>query len=138
MPDPDITANLGALARSRAELTDLDRTTEELRVARAELLAEQTRLFEAGAITRAEALATRIDRTDERITDARGRRDDLLGTIGGISDELITAFTPESLVATLDGRRPVAMLPVRIETRFDSSHQAPHPRVPGPAAHRRP
>ncbi len=121
MPDPDITSNLGALARSRAELTDLDRTTEELRITRAELLAEQTRLLEAGAITRAEALATRIDRTDERITDAHSRRDDLLGTIGGISDELITVFTPESLVATLDGRRPVAMLPVRIETRFAST-----------------
>src|SRR5680860_806763 len=109
------------MARSRAELTDLDRATEELRLARAQLVAERARLFETGASTRAEALATRIERTDERITDARNRRDDLLGAISGISDELITAFNPESLVATLDGRRPVAMLPVRLETRFDSA-----------------
>ena len=121
MPDPDISANLGSLARFRNELSDHDRATEELRLARAALVAEQEWLFETGASARAEVLTARIERTDARITEARSRRDELLGEITHLSDELLTTFDPESLVATLDGRRPVAMLPVRLETRFDSA-----------------
>ncbi|MET0999598.1 MAG: hypothetical protein ABWX73_12845 [Marmoricola sp.] len=120
MPDPDISASLGAIARSRVELTDLDRATEELRLARAELVSEQARLLEEGANTRAEALADRIKRTEARITESRLRRDELLGAITDISDSIVSDFNPEILIATLDGRRPVAMLPVRLETRFDS------------------
>ena len=48
------------------------------------------------------------------------RKPAAVGSLRDDSNGLLVRFTPESLTATLDGRHPVAMLPVRIETRFDS------------------
>jgi hypothetical protein len=120
VPEPDIRVDLRDMERTRSSLVAHDRTMEDVRLTRAGLIARRDALLEAGALDRAVELDTRIERADEDLARGRVRRDTLIGEITGLSDGLVSRFHPESLVATLDGRRPVAMLPVRIETRFAS------------------
>ena len=51
------------------------------------------------------------------IGQSTGRRT-LFGQLGTLSEDLVTALSPEELITTLDGRHPVALLPVRIEARY--------------------
>ena len=120
MPEPDITVDLRAIDRTRSILVSHDREVEDLRLTRAEFVAKRDALREAGDLDRAAELDRRVELADEDLSRGRARRDDLIGQISELSDGLLTRFDPEALVATLDGLRPVAMLPVRIETRFAS------------------
>lgn len=122
MPGPDLAAGLTELAKQRARLAAHDRTTEEIRVARASLADRLLQLQEAGGSATAMTDVTRrLHAAEQELEAARGRRGALLDAITHVSDGLVAAATqPEDLVATLDGRHPVAMLPVRLETRFDS------------------
>ncbi|HET6625083.1 MAG TPA: hypothetical protein VFG63_01725 [Nocardioidaceae bacterium] len=121
MPEPDIVTDLRAIGRTRDTLTSHDRAVEDLRVARAALLTTRDTLVAAGAEGPAADLGRRIERLDADLLAGRERRAQLLDEIGELSDRLLRARGPEALVATLDGRRPVAMLPVRLETRFETA-----------------
>ena len=121
MPENDISGGLRDIERTRSTLATHDRAVEDLRLTRAALVDERDGLLETGATSRAAALDRRIALAEDKLAQERKRREGLLDRIGEISDGLVTLFDPEALVATLDGRRPVAMLPVRIETRFASA-----------------
>ncbi|HET7736906.1 MAG TPA: hypothetical protein VFK52_13085 [Nocardioidaceae bacterium] len=119
MPGPDITRELRELTRARDAVAEQDRALAEARLDRAAALAERDRLLATGDVRRAEAAAADLARVEERISGLREHLGDLAVDLAGVSDGLVVAFSPETLTATLDGRRPVAMLPVRIETRYD-------------------
>lgn len=118
MPGPDITSEMRDLARVRDLVADHDRAIEQARLSRASLLARRNDLLAAGDLRRAEAAAEDLQRADAEIVGLRNRRGSLVADVAGVSDRLIDVFSPETLTATLDGDRPVAMLPVRIETRY--------------------
>jgi len=120
MPEPDLTAALKTIGRTRALVADHERGIEDVRIDRAALVGSRDRLLEGGQVAKAEELTRRIDAADSRLVTLRDGRDDLLGRISDLSEGLLTHFTPELLTATLDGTHPVAMLPVRIETRFET------------------
>ncbi|MCW2848207.1 MAG: hypothetical protein JWR90_2181 [Marmoricola sp.] len=121
MPGPDLVADLQAIGRARVDVAEHERTIEETRIERAGLAERRDQLLAAGQVDRAESLAQRIEAAESRLGALQSGRADLLGQITDLSDGLLTVFTPESLTATLDGTRPVAMLPVRIETRFETA-----------------
>ncbi|RKN60021.1 hypothetical protein D7231_33630 [Streptomyces klenkii] len=121
MPEADPAGDLRKIGRTRNALAGLDRKLARLRIDRARLTARQDTFLGTGDITRAEEVARRIEGLDADIRAGRGARDGLVDDIAGLSDGLLAQFAPEVLVTTLDGRLPVAMLPVRIETRFDSA-----------------
>ena len=110
-----------ASQRTRSTLVTHDRAIEDLRLTRAGFIAERDAARSRPAASTASPSSTeRIERTDRDLTSGRDVRDSLVGEIADLSDRLVTRFDPEALVATLDGRRPVVMLPARIETRFEA------------------
>ncbi|WP_367140978.1 MULTISPECIES: hypothetical protein [Streptomyces] len=123
MPEADPATHLRKIGRTREALAGIDRKLARLRIDRARLTARQNSFLGAGDVTRAEEVARRIERLDADILAGRGTRDGLVDDIGDLSDGLLAQVSPEVLVTTLDGRLPVAMLPVRIETRFVSATQ---------------
>lgn len=120
MPEPDLTTHLRKIARARDGLLGLDRTLEELRTNRADLTARRDALRGTGDVRRAAEVVRRITQLDAELKTRRDARAALVNDIAGLSGGLVARFPPELLVGTLDGRQPVAMLPVRIETRFAS------------------
>src|SRR5207247_2852736 len=117
-PDP-IDLDLGALAARRTELAALDERRAALRVDLDLRAAELERLRREGRGGAALATAERrvTDLVAER-DDLNNRRRDVVGTVGDLADGLVTAVDVGLAVTALDAQIPVAMLPVRIETRF--------------------
>ena len=110
-PDP------GALARLRAERAAardaVGTAAARLAAHRAELRAAAGR---ADATARRGPLTAEAERAADTLQAARAAEADLRRRI----DEAVTglAASPLERIATLDARRPVAFLPVRLETRF--------------------
>ena len=57
------------------------------------------------------------------------RRGELTGLVGAAATGLLDAIEPEAAVEALDGKVPVALLPVRIETRFADANTTLHIRI---------
>ncbi|MDT5235677.1 MAG: hypothetical protein QOF47_1664 [Mycobacterium sp.] len=113
------------LDRQRAKMTDLE--IKQTRV-RADLAARQAQL---DALQRSGASDTAIQRAADRVAKLERSRDDLhdrhadiVGRIGELGVDLADGRRPDSLVTALDADLPVAMLPVRIETRFSPDRAA--------------
>jgi hypothetical protein len=108
------------MAATRADVAANELDLAAAHADRADLLATRDRWLSLGDTAKAAAADGRIAQLDDKIAGLGAGRDDLVGSLRDDSNGLVVMFTPESLTATLDGRQPVAMLPVRIETRFDS------------------
>lgn len=108
--------------RTAIQAVRLQRQRTEMQLAQAEAqlrqreveVANQVRLGAATvSATEAELAAIRGDR--DRLRDQIGIFDN---RIGDLIDAVVTARPPEQLFDGLDGQVPVALLPVRLETRF--------------------
>ena len=89
-----------------------------------------------GAVQDGERARRRAGAPARRPARAAQRAD---GAVGTAAAGLLDAIEPETAVEALDGKVPVALLPVRIETRFaDAQHGPAHPHLPRPGAPRRP
>ena len=127
MADP---ADIAALAAARAEARDLEAESRaagtRLRAAEAQLARLQA---SGGPPARIEAMLRRV----EELTDARdeltGRLEEVRARIQVLVDRIAAADGPESALASLDGGLPIALLPLRIETRFAEGGTTLHIRV---------
>lgn len=118
MPD-GVQFDLRDLAARRRELDALDTKRTALRLELDKRTAELEALKRAGrggvALQRAEQrVATLVAERDE-LQNRRGR---LVGEVDTLADRLVAGMDEARAVTALDARVPVAMLPVRIETRF--------------------
>lgn len=118
MPDR-LGQSLAALTQARENLLSRAEAERDLQVEAVRLQAERQQLLERGAAV--SAVDRRLSGLDERIARVRVDRDGLIGVIGGISAEVVRFRTPEQLIETLSAGIPIALLPVRIETRFTSA-----------------
>jgi hypothetical protein len=108
---------LGALA---TELTDLG----------AQLVARQVELSDLRATGQAAgALERSVADLERRRADLHARRSELTGLVGAAATELLDTIELETAVEALDGKVPVALLPVRIETRFADADTTLHIRI---------
>jgi hypothetical protein len=111
--------DLRDLAARRKELDALDATRTALRLELATREAELEALRRTGrggaALTRAEQRVAALVTARDELQDRRGQ---LVGAVDDLASGLITAIDEARAVTALDARIPVAMLPVRIETRF--------------------
>jgi hypothetical protein len=110
-PDPDALARLRAERAAARDAVGV--AAARLATQRAELRAVAGR---SGAAARREPLTAETERAAGTLRAARAAEADLRRRI----DETVTglAASPLERIATLDARRPVAFLPVRLETRF--------------------
>jgi hypothetical protein len=94
-----------------------------------QILANQTQVhnleIQRAQRARAGAPAAELAALDQQITAAQQARQDLHGTVQGLNQQisqvvngLLLQVPPEQLFAGLDGAIPLALLPVRLETRF--------------------
>src|SRR5690606_6403643 len=136
MPDP-IDFDLSGIAQARSRLRALDarRAGVEADVAAARRSLEELRRRGGtpAAVAKAESRLGRLDAERGELLDTLREID---GRIGGLADGLIDgispgrdALDPGIAVSALDGRIPVALLPVRIETRFDDDRKSLQIRV---------
>lgn len=118
MPDP-VDLDLRNLTARRSELTALDARRNALRLELDARASELDRLRREGrggaALTRAERRVADLVAARDDLQDRRGQ---LVGDVHDLADGLLTALDEGRLVTVLDAQIPVAMLPVRIETRF--------------------
>ena len=126
MPDLD----LERIARHRTELGDVANVLTALGAELAAAEAELTDVRATGRAPRARELAERrvADLRDRRAA-LHERRSELSGLVGVAAAGLLDAIDPETAVESLDGKFPVALLPVRIETRFADANTTLHIRI---------
>jgi hypothetical protein len=111
--------DLRDVAARRRQLDALEAKRTALRVeldARTTELEELRRQGRGGAaLERAERRVAALVATRDELAGRRGR---LVGEVGDLADRLVAGIDIGRAVTALDARVPVAMLPVRIETRF--------------------
>jgi hypothetical protein len=126
MPDHD----RDGIARARSALdalaTELTTLGAELAARRAELAQLRATSRAARALERAERRVAKLERQRAALHERRG---ELSGLVGVAASGLLDELDPETAVESLDGKVPVALLPVRIETRFADANTTLHIRI---------
>jgi hypothetical protein len=100
------------LAAAQAKLTASAGQVSAAEAAREALLRQGAR---PAAITAAQKKIATLTKRHQTLAGAVGRA---VGKVSQLSEGFVATAAPETLVGALDGRLPVALLPVRIETRF--------------------
>src|SRR6187200_533064 len=108
------------MAQRRRLLEQGARDVESIRLERADLQARRDASAAAGNMVAVADMDRQIEDANAALADRESERHMLLGDLADISNELVVAYQPEALTATMSGSHPVALFPVRIETRFDS------------------
>jgi hypothetical protein len=122
--------DLDRITHTRREAAEADTRLRAVEARRRRAEAERDGLLATGAASDDVRRAT--ERVEATVADAVAlvsRLSELRDAVGELSDELIRDRTPEDGVAHLDGRVPVALLPVRIETRFADGGATLHVRI---------
>src|SRR5258706_188669 len=108
-----------------ATRTELDRVTSQQRAADAEVAAARAALaaaVRAGAATRQTQMLTgRIAAAQASRAALVDQRDALQKQLDGLANDLVRQRDPAALVGSLDGHFPIALLPMRLETRYISA-----------------
>ncbi|MEZ5256773.1 MAG: hypothetical protein R2705_07750 [Ilumatobacteraceae bacterium] len=111
--------DLGRVGGLRDRATAVERQMQETANALADARAQAAALAASGvAGARLERATTKAERLAERLAGLRVDRSRLGDELIDFSNGLVVQRDPALLVSTLDGSLPVAMLPVRLETRF--------------------
>ena len=116
---PRIQLNLEALKAARAELAAIEseRRTIDADLAEAQSALERAR--SAGASENVTVpLERRIEAARERRNGAIRQRTQLSGRIDELAGGLLQGRDPSQMIEALDARHPIALLPVRLETRY--------------------
>lgn len=116
---PILRNELTAISAARAEREQAELRLRQGESRLRELEAEQLRLSRTGVDPSAlAAVAAQAERLRNELPDLAGRVGGLNGRIGEIIEGVLAARPPEELFEGLEGGVPVALLPVRLETRF--------------------
>ena len=129
MPPNDVNRLSRSLAKARDDHQNLLTQRNAVRADLAAAEAEVTRLDLISATeAKRRAAGRRVDRLHDRLGDLDDTESRIVGTIADLRDRLRLPG-PEASVEQLDGRVPVTMLPVRVETRFGENNTTLRVRV---------
>ncbi|HUR33874.1 MAG TPA: hypothetical protein VM032_08760 [Vicinamibacterales bacterium] len=116
---PRIQLNLDAMTAARAELGALESQRRVLDADLADAQAALERARGAGASPNVTVpLEQRIEAARARRNEARLLRTRLSSRIDDLAAGLLQGRDPSQMIEALDGGRPIALLPVRLETRY--------------------
>jgi hypothetical protein len=118
-----------AVTDARAALAAATTRQTAAKTLLATLQAQQAALLRKGDALGAKALDTKITAARATLDAATKDVANFTAQLGKASDGVLVATTPESLVATLDARFPITMLPVRLEARYASNATALNVRI---------
>ncbi len=116
---PRMNLDLAALTQERRALQAI--TAEQraadgaLLKARGELDAARRAGASADAIVQLQRAAVDAEAVRQRVAD---RRRELEGRVNGVANGFVRERDPALLAESLDGRQPIALMPMRIETRY--------------------
>jgi hypothetical protein len=110
MPDLDLNAITAARAKVSAAQDELRRTRFELVRARSRAIDARTR----GDAAEKEAAEVEAQKLEQRRETLVGTVRETSASVRIASDALLAALAPEDAVASLSGRHPVLLLPVRL------------------------
>lgn len=94
--------------------------------ARSELDAAQRAGASAEAIARLQQAAANAQAARQRVSD---RRREVEGRVNGAADVFVRGRDPSVLAQALDGQQPIALMPMRVETRYFPPQQATSLRI---------
>ena len=125
-----LTANLtGVLPTVNSSLTDMATQRATISTLTTQRSANATQVVQLKAqrqqLERTGASAAQLAKVDSQIAKLRDKQTSLAGqlrtandALANLRDRMAIGVEPEQLVATLDGKVPILLLPVRLETRF--------------------
>ena len=117
--------DLTELTRRRSALGELADRQAELLVERDRQAAELEGLQRRGdEVATVEEARRRLAELDRRRADLGRQRGALLDGIDEVAGGLVADVDPAPAIESLDGSVPVALLPVRVEARFDDGATA--------------
>lgn len=111
----DLAPITAARVETEAAARALRAADEDVTVARTALSIAQR---EGAGKAELQRLARKVDEASARRTRARNKLRDQQHAVSGIGDGLLAQQDHARLVESLDGRVPLVLLPIRIETRF--------------------
>lgn len=126
---PDITPIQAALADARAAVRQAEQTVTTLGGARASAARELELARRRGDATALADATQHLADLDEQTTAATSALGDARQQVGGLLTELHQTVDPAEQLAALSSDFPVALLPVRLETRYFGVVNHPHPEL---------
>jgi hypothetical protein len=115
MPDPVMVAEI---TTSRSRLDQLAAERGRVDAQAALLQPQMTMLLRQGSAAPASQVKTQIDGLRMRRTQLDAEIAQMSATVLRLRDQALAGVDPATAIAELDGTMPVALLPVRLETRF--------------------
>jgi hypothetical protein len=118
-----------AVTDARSALAAATASQTSAKTSLATLQSQQAVLLRKGDAAGARLLDTKITAARTALDTANKNVANLSALLTKASDGLLVATTPESLLATLDAKFPITMLPVRLEARYATNATALNVRI---------
>ncbi|MFC3552159.1 hypothetical protein ACFOLC_14230 [Lysobacter cavernae] len=116
---PRLNLDLTAITTARGEAGELRRAGHTGARHVADLQASITRARQNGADAQTLArLHEELERHEAELRGTRGRQREALARVDALAVDLLARRDPANMVEALDGNVPMALLPVRLETRY--------------------
>jgi len=120
---PEVGRDLDGISTKRAAIATLNTQLIANATQLAQAEATRARLVRSGgSVAELRTRATRIEDLRQKQESLAAKLREEEAALAALIERMLATTTPENMVATLDGRLPILLLPTRLETRFFSNN----------------